>query len=223
MSASSDTELPRDFDIFSTRPVGRQARDHALVEEGRERLLERHEAEVLQDAREEPRVQEVQDRVLDAADVLVDGRPLLHDGRVEGRLAVLRVDVPEVIPGRVHERVHRVRLAAGRAAARRARRPDERSDLLERIAALARERRVLRQDDGQVLLRHRYPAVLLAMDHRNRRAPVALARDEPVAEPIPHARPADPASSRVRGNQFAGGRRGYAENGPEATSRPSPV
>ena len=55
--------------------------DHALVQQPAERLGERDHPQVVQDLDEEPRVQQVQDRVRDAADVLVDGQPLLHLGR----------------------------------------------------------------------------------------------------------------------------------------------
>ena len=51
------------------------AGDHALREEPREGLLEVQVAQVGERLREEARVQQVQDRVLDAADVLVDGHP----------------------------------------------------------------------------------------------------------------------------------------------------
>ena len=52
--------------------------DHALRQQVGERLLERGQAEIAHHARPEPRVQQVQDRVLDAADVLVDGHPVVR-------------------------------------------------------------------------------------------------------------------------------------------------
>ena len=54
--------------------------EHPLREEAGERLAEPDEAEVVHDLHEEPRVQQVQDRVLDAADVLVDRQPVVGDG-----------------------------------------------------------------------------------------------------------------------------------------------
>ena len=113
MSSSGETVLPRDFDIFSILPVaGIQARDHALVEEALERLLEMDEAHVLEDPADEPGVEQVQDRVLDAADVLVDRQPPVDARRVDHLLRVGRVEEPQVVPGRVDEGVHRVGLAA---------------------------------------------------------------------------------------------------------------
>ena len=52
---------------------------------------------------------------------------------------------------------------------------------VERVAGPV-EGDVLGQDDRQLLRRHRHDAAILAMDDRDRTAPVALARDAPVAQ-----------------------------------------
>ncbi len=49
---------------------------HALRQQARERLVDRRHAEVAEHAREEPRVDQVEDRVLDAADVEIDRSPV---------------------------------------------------------------------------------------------------------------------------------------------------
>jgi hypothetical protein len=87
-----------------------------LREELGEGLVVRHHAEVAEDAREEARVDQVQDGVLDAAAVEIDRQPVLHRRRIERLSLVPRVGEAIEVPGRVHERVHRVRLAARRAA-----------------------------------------------------------------------------------------------------------
>ena len=53
---------------------------------------------------------------------------------------------------------------------------------LQRIAG-GLEVDVLGQDDRELVLRHRNRAAFRAMDDRDRRAPVTLARDAPVAQP----------------------------------------
>ena len=53
---------------------------------------------------------------------------------------------------------------------------------VERIAGLI-EGDVLRQRDRQIGLRHRHRAAGFAMDDRDRAAPIALARNAPVAQP----------------------------------------
>ena len=56
---------------------------------------------------------------------------------------------------------------------------------VERIAGLV-EGRVLRQLDRQILVGHGNGAARLAMDDRDRAAPIALARDAPVAQAVVH-------------------------------------
>ena len=98
------------------RPV---AGDHPLREQAPERLLRVEQVHVRERLHEEARVHQVQDRVLDAADVLVDRHPAVGHRRVPRRLVVAGVGVADEVPGRVDERVHRVRLAprAGRRSA----------------------------------------------------------------------------------------------------------
>ena len=98
-----------------------QVADHPLVEQARERLPEAEIAKLVQHLRKEAGVEQVQDRVLDPADVLVHRQPVVDEVPAERRLVVLRIRVAQVVPGRVDERVHRVGLALRRAAALRAR------------------------------------------------------------------------------------------------------
>ncbi len=57
--------------------------DHALGEEAGEGLGDRDAADAPQRAGEEARIEQVQDRMLDAADILVDGQPVI--GRFAGQ------------------------------------------------------------------------------------------------------------------------------------------
>ena len=68
-------------------PVG-LVHHHALREQAGEGLVEAGMAGLLHRAGEEARIEQVQDRVLDAADILVDGQPAvdrLAVGRAVGR------------------------------------------------------------------------------------------------------------------------------------------
>src|SRR5690606_10831868 len=76
--------------------------------------------------------------------------------------------------------------APGRSSATRTTRFDELGHLLER-RTYAGELHVLRQYYRKLVLRHRKGAALVAIDDRDGRAPVALARDTPVAQPVVHA------------------------------------
>ena len=129
---------------------------HALREQARERLVVLHHAEVAEHPAEEPRVDQVQDGVLDAAAVEIHRAPVLHLRRVERQLAVPRVAVAVEVPRRIDERVHRVGLAAGGAAAARARGVDELRHVRQRRVAAARELRDLGQHDRQLVVRHRH-------------------------------------------------------------------
>ena len=177
-----DDLLRRDDIALRLRHLRTVLEDHALRQEVRERLIEVDEAGVVQDLREEARVQEVQDGVLDAADVLIDRRPVIDLVLGERLLVVVRVRVAQVVPRRADEGVHRVRLARRIGAALRALAVDEALARRQWRQRALVKRDILWQHDRQVFLRHEDFAAVRAVDDRDRRTPVALARDEPVAQ-----------------------------------------
>ena len=71
---------------------------HALAQQVLERLVKVQHAQVAQHLREEAAVQQVQDGVLDAADVLVDRHPAVGFRAIEGQLGVVRIGVAQVVP-----------------------------------------------------------------------------------------------------------------------------
>ena len=66
---------------------------HALAQQVLERLVEIHHAHVAQHLREEAAVQQVQNGVLNAADVLVNGHPAVRLGAIERQLGVVRIGI----------------------------------------------------------------------------------------------------------------------------------
>ncbi len=54
------------------------------------------------------------------------------------------------------------------------------SAVLKRRAAFASDLDIERQDHGQIAFGYRHDAALRAMNHRNGRAPITLARDAPI-------------------------------------------
>ena len=96
--------------------------DHPLSEVVREGLRPeaRGQAHVDERTGVEARVQEVEDGVLDPADVLVDGHEMARRGGVERPVGAPRIAEAQEVPGRVDERVHGVGLAPGRAPVDRA-------------------------------------------------------------------------------------------------------
>ncbi len=131
--------------------------------------------------------------MFDAAAVEVDRAPVPDLVGVERQIRILRVAEAEEVPRGVDERIHRVRLAPRRPAALGADRVDELGDLRQRRIAPAAEFDSPGQQHRQIVGRDRDHAVLLAVDDRNRRAPVALPRDAPILEAILDRAFADPA------------------------------
>ena len=66
---------------------------HALAQQVLERLVEVQHPQVAQHLREEATVQQVQDGVLNAADVLVNGHPAVRLGAIERQLGVVRIGI----------------------------------------------------------------------------------------------------------------------------------
>ena len=153
---------------------------HALAQQVLERLVEVQHPQVAQHLREEAAVQQVQDGVLDAADVLIDRHPTVGFRAVKRKLGVVRIGIAQVIPARARERVHGIGLATSLAAALRARALRE---ALVRCQGFASGKvDILGQAYRQVLFRHRHQAALVAVDHRDGVAPITLAGDQPVAQ-----------------------------------------
>ena len=154
------------------------------------------QAEIAHHLGPEARVEEVQDGVLDAADVLIDGQPVSR-ALIDHRAVLVRARVAHVVPRGIDEGVHRVGFAARRAAAPGTLALVERRRPGERVAAAVRHQ-VLRQHHRKLIVRHRHLAAARAMDERDGATPVPLPRDAPVAQPILHALSPQPALLEAR-------------------------
>src|SRR5919107_2317010 len=122
--------------------------------------------------------------VLDASGVLVNREPLLSPLGVERSLLVVRREVTVPVPRGVHEGVHRVRLARGRAPTAGALRVVEVRVELEGRFARRHELGFLGEQDRQVFRGNGDRAALVAEDYGNRGSPIALAADQPVVQPV---------------------------------------
>ena len=175
---------------------------HALGKQVGKGFVVTDQAEVAHHLGPEARVEQVQDGVLDAADVLVHRHPvggLCVDHRGFGKFA----GVARVVPGRVHEGVHGVGFTPRRLAALRARRGEKIKALVQRIAGAVRDA-VFGQLDRQLVVGHGYRAAAVAVDDRDRAAPVALTRDSPVAQAVLHLLVAQAFGIQVGGNGIDG-------------------
>ena len=158
------------------------AMNHPLGEERREGLVGRDHARVVEGLHEESRVEQVEDRMLDAAGVLIDRHPVVHLLLVERQRLVLRVGVAQEVPGRVDKGVHGVGLTTRRLAAFRAGGVEEKGRVQQRILAVRPKLDVVREPHRQLVVGHGDDAMVGAIDDRNWHAPVALPRDQPVPE-----------------------------------------
>ncbi len=178
--------------------LGAAHRDHPLGEQARERLLDAQHAHVRERLGEEARVHQVEDRVLDAADVLVDRHPVVGHVPIERKPVVVGVEVAQEVPRRVDEGVHGVGLAARGSATPRTGRVDPVLRRRERAAALGRVVLDVGELDRQLLVGHRDDAVGVAVDDRDRAAPVALAGEQPVAKAVVDRGMAESRAARGR-------------------------
>ncbi len=131
----------------------------------------------------------MQNRVLDAADILIDRHPVIDRRAIHRDLGMRAAEARE-IPGAVDEGVERIGLPPCRGTAARAGDVLPGRMMIQRIARPV-ERHVVGQYHRQLIVRHRHHAAGIAVDNRDRAAPVALPADAPVAQPPVHLALAD--------------------------------
>ncbi len=86
---------------------------HALSEQALKRFIEVQESAISKDFGKKARVEQMQNGVLNAADVLIDRQPVIHSLRRKGRFWVVGVGVAQKVPGRIEKGVHGVGFAFG--------------------------------------------------------------------------------------------------------------
>ena len=172
----------------------------------RERLGEVDHAQVVQHLGDEARVEQVQDRVRDAADVLVDGRPLSRLRRVERHVGSRGSTGSAGSTTRSRRTCPSCRCRASPGS------PQLGHGDVDPVLAAAERRRALgreveavgrRQADRQLVVGHGDLAARRAVDDRDRRAPVALARDQPVAQAVVDRAPVPGPRSSQRSRSMA--------------------
>ena len=167
------------------------AEDHPLVDQALERLGLRDVAEIEEHLVPEPRVEEMQHRVLDAADVEIDAARLARRPSSNApassptkRCVVLRIAEAQVIPARAGPLRHGVRFA--RRVFRIAN-PVFRFG--QRRLAGAGRFEIFERGRLERQLRFRQRLMFsIAPDDRERLAPIALPREKPVAQLVTNVR-----------------------------------
>ena len=139
-----------------------------------ERLVKLEIAHIAQSLCEETRIEQVHTSVFRTAYVLIDGEHLVDYFGVKRHLVVMCVGVSEIIPARANECVHSIGVASCFAAALRAGGVHKFFAGSERGFSVGLELDVVRKFDGQVFFGYGYFSALVAVDDRNRCAPVSL-------------------------------------------------
>ena len=217
----------------------------ALVEQAGERLRRRQVAEVEQDLVPEAGVQQMEDGVLDAADVQIDptgmvgtqvgarAHPVALGGRIDEHVVVVRVAVAQLVPARSGPLRHHVGVAAiGLFAVTQVERhlhpvgdPIERALRLgELVVGIERARRELigvGQRQRQHLVGQDVGITGGVVDDRDRLAPVALPGEQPVTQLVGDRRLAEAAGLQPlvdRGDPIGDRRRGRRATARGSTS-----
>ena len=155
---------------------------HSLGQEVGEGLSDWNQALVTHQALKESRVEQMQNSVLDAADVLVHRHPVGGALVQHGGIAIAAREACEV-PGGLDECVQGVGLALGGSTALRAGGLVEGRDLTERRHH-ALHLHVFRETHGQIFVGNRQRSAGIAVDYGHRATPVALAGYTPVSQAV---------------------------------------
>ncbi len=158
--------------------------DHALGQETTEGLLDPDQASIVEHLCKEAGVKQMQHGMLDPADILIHRHPIIRRFPIKGKVLQLRAGIAQKIPGRTDEGIHGIGFAPGLSATDRAGGMDKRFIMGKRRHAIAGQIRRRGQQDRQIAFRYRHRAAAVAVDHRYGCAPVALARNQPVAQAV---------------------------------------
>ena len=137
-----------------------------------------------------------------AADVLIDRRPICRLLRCERHLGIFRIEISKIVPARIHECIHRVRLPLCRFTAFRTSRLVKLQHLCKRRFALTGKRSGIRQFNRQILVFFGHNPAFIAINYRYRRAPKPLPRNSPIPYAKCRRRFAKATLSSVRGHFF---------------------
>ena len=177
------TTFPFDFDMatppFSTMPC---------VNSRANRLVVLHQSQIAHHLAPEPRIQQVQNRMRNPADVLINLKPvrdLPSDQTAPRHCADRNTDRNTTTNPRTYPscpfRAAPVRRTSGKSYSQTPASPPA-------AIPLARQLHIFRQHHRQMIVRHRHHPILLAIHHRNRRAPIPLPRNAPIFQPITSSR-----------------------------------
>ena len=161
-------------------PVG--AENHALVEQFLERLVIGNHPAVMQYLVPESGIQQMQHRMFRTADIQIHRQPVIHELAIGNLLVIMRIQIADIVPAGTSPLRHCIRFTLALHAVNRDIQPV--GAVGKRRLAIRRRLIVIscRQFKRQIVFRYRPQRSIFHMDDRNRLAPVALTREQPVSE-----------------------------------------
>ena len=154
---------------------------HALGEQLGEGFVHFDQAQIAHDLGPEARVEQVQNGVLNAANVLVHGHPVVSTFS-HHLVGMGRVAIAHEVPRRINKGVHGVGLAAPRFAAYRTHHASMKAFVFVKRIARPIGNAIKRQNHRQIFFRHGHRAVFIAMNDGDGCTPIALTADTPVTQ-----------------------------------------
>ena len=155
------------------KAVGVQAQNHSMAGALCVRFRSRHHTDIIQEFVPETGVQQVQCGMLHTAVIPVDRSPVLKRFFAGKSLVIVRVHIPQEVPGRASPLRHSIGFTFSRTAAARAGGIDPVSMPCKRAFAVLARLKVgdFRQTERQFTFRNRLPAAFFTLDHRDGFAP----------------------------------------------------
>ena len=157
---------------------------HALSQQVAERFIIINQACVTQNLYKEAGIQQMQNSMLNTADILVYRTPIVIEFLVKRHLVVVCVGITQIIPGGAQEGVHGIGFTGCVSTAFRAFAVNEFFGGCQRRFSTGSKAYVLRQTNRQLVFRNQNLATMRAIDDRNRSAPITLTADQPIAQTI---------------------------------------
>ena len=182
--------------------------NHALRQQIGERLVDSlalEQSGIAHQLGPEARIEQMQNGMFDAADILINAAfAPVGDALVDHGPVVVRAAVAQEVPRGFDESIHRIGFASGGLPAFGTRRFVKFRHSGERTARTG-DGNVFRQHHRQLIIGYGNVAAGLAVDDRNRAAPVALTRDAPVAQAELHFLLAQPFGDQIGSDGIDGG------------------
>ena len=118
--------------------------------------------------------------MLNAANVLIDGHPAVNLSGIKRFFRVVWIGITHVVPRRARKSIHRVSFAVSRLTAFRTRcfrKAFMRCQSFPRCKV-----NIFRKHNGKIFFRNGNQTAIIAINSRNRIAPITLARNKPIAQ-----------------------------------------